>query len=119
WVESIPLVASLAINPQAPSVLYAANRAGLFKTTNGGRKWHAVLGQPAVENLELTTVVVDPQTPATIYAGAVGSSPGSSGSVFKSVDGGDSWSDWCLEGLTFYIVRIFTIDPRNQTSIFA
>ena len=119
WGESIPLVASLAINPQAPSVLYAANRAGLFKTTNGGRKWHAVLGQPAVENLELTTVVVDPQTPATMYAGAVGSSPGSSGSVFKSIDGGDRWSAWGTAGLTFSNVRILAIDPRTPTTLFA
>src|SRR3989441_9037629 len=29
---AIPLVASLAIDPQAPSTLYAANKAGAFKT---------------------------------------------------------------------------------------
>jgi len=116
---AIPLVASLAIDPQAPSTLYAANKAGVFKTTNGGRKWRAVLGRPATEGVDLTTVVVDPQTPATIYVGAAGSSSGSSGSVFKSIDGGEHWSTAGNAGFTFPNVRILAIDPRTPTTLFA
>lgn len=119
WGESIPVAASLAINPQTPSILYAASKAGLFKTTNGGRQWHAVLGRPAAEGFVFTTVVVDPQTPTTVYVGAVGSSPSPSGGILKSIDGGDHWSIVSTSGLSLPNVQTLAIDPRTPTTLFA
>ena len=54
-------------------------------------------------------MAIDPQDPATVYAGTgVG--------VFKSKDGGTSWSN---AGLTGWIVSSLVIDPHNAATIYA
>jgi photosystem II stability/assembly factor-like uncharacterized protein len=117
--ETIPLIPSLAIDPQTPSTLYAATEAGLFMTTDGGNNWRAVLKQPAIAGLRLTTVVIDPQTSTTIYVGSARSLPGSSGGVFKSIDGGDHWIVASNSGLSIPDIQILAIDPRSPATLFA
>src|SRR5438876_11546463 len=54
-------------------------------------------------------LAIDPQEPATVYAGTnVG--------VFKSKDGGESWSN---AGLNGFAVSGLVIDPRNPTTLYA
>ena len=106
---------ALAIDPQAPSTVYAAIGAGVFKSTDGGDNWHA--SNTGLPSLHPTSLVIDPQTPTTIYMGATGW-PTSPGGVFKSVDGGEHWSAAGNTGLT-PDVRILAIDSRTPTTLFA
>src|SRR5215467_11900640 len=120
------LVTSLAIDPTAPLILYAANYdgGGIFKTTNGGGNWSSV--NVGLTNTNVTALAIDPRTPTTLYAGAAGSGVFyvgtaffdlqclcSSGSLFKSNDGGGSWSE--TEGFT---VSILAIDPQTPTILY-
>ena len=56
-------------------------------------------------------LVIDPLTPATIYAGA-------SGGIFKSTNGGGDWSA-VNTGLTATYVLSLAIDPLTPATLYA
>ncbi len=78
---------------------------GVFKTTDGGRSWSHVLSVD--ENTGATDLVIDPSNPNTLFAATyqrrrtaccfVGGGPGSG--VWRSDDGGESWSRLSGNGL--------------------
>src|SRR5436309_7785248 len=121
-------IAALVIDPQIPTTLYAAVRAGppfkstdgVFKSVNGGETWRAVnTGLPPNNGLPqvyLSSLAIDPHRPTNVYAGSL-SGPGTGGGVYKSTDGGISWSavgTGLLGG-----VEALAIDPRTPTIIYA
>ena len=57
------------------------------------------------------TLAVDPVTPTILYAGT-------GGGVFKSTDGGGTWSAFNT-GLTDLYVWALAIDPQTPTSLYA
>ena len=59
----------------------------------------------------VTALAVDPQTPSIIYAGTSG------GGVFKSADGGGSWSA-INTGLSNLYVADLVIDPQTPTTLY-
>ncbi len=71
---------------------------GLYKTVDGGKSWRLVL--TGNEDTGVTEVAMDPSNPEVLYAatyqrrrqafGYVGGGPGSA--LFKSTDGGATWS---------------------------
>jgi photosystem II stability/assembly factor-like uncharacterized protein len=88
--ESYPSC-SVVSDPQTPSTRYAGTASGVFKGTDGGTTWSAantgltnVLSAYGVSS-GIGHLAIDPLAPNTLYAGsALG--------VFKSTDGGASWS---------------------------
>lgn len=97
WIENAA-VAALVIDPQTPTTLYVAlDMSGIFKSTDGGESWTAVnSGLPLyfearveATSLYVTDVVIDPTTPTTLYAQA---SSNSGQGIFKSIDGGSTWT---------------------------
>src|SRR5215472_1512920 len=103
-------VTSLAIDPTAPIILYAAtSNGGVFKTTNGGSSWSSV--NVGLTNTNVSVVAIDPRTPTTLYAGTSGSG------VFKTTDGGNRWSNI---GLTDYpSIIALILNPRIPTTLYA
>jgi uncharacterized repeat protein (TIGR01451 family) len=88
-------VAEIIIDPTATQTLYAATRTGLLKTTDGGAHWSAIhfgsFGFPGTTS-PVTAVALDPSHPSTLYAAALGTFGPSGPDIFKSTDGGASWS---------------------------
>ena len=85
WSASLgPDSAQVTAFAAAPEALYAGTiGSGIFKSTDGGRSWHATReGLPA--SLRVDALAVDPSHPATVYAG-------SGDGVFKSTDRGRHW----------------------------
>jgi photosystem II stability/assembly factor-like uncharacterized protein len=90
-------IEALALDPKTPTTLYVAvDMAGLFKSTDGGQNGTAInkslplyfdKGEDA--SFLITDIAVDPQTPTTLYV--VAYSNGGEG-IFKSVNGGRSWT---------------------------
>jgi photosystem II stability/assembly factor-like uncharacterized protein len=77
-------ISFLAIDPRSSSTLYAATPTGVFKSSDGGGSWlPAGAGLPPGA---VSTVVVSPREPGTVYAGIRGVG------VFRSTDGAASWS---------------------------
>jgi hypothetical protein len=75
---------ALAVDPANPSILYAGS-VGVYKSENSGSTWVQKLSTP---NLVVTGIVVDPRDPDTLYASIF------EGGVIRSLDRGESWSDF-------------------------
>ncbi|AHG91206.1 hypothetical protein J421_3669 [Gemmatirosa kalamazoonensis] len=102
-------IGKIAIDPRDPNVafvaaighLYAANPTrGVFRTRDGGRTWEKVLYKgPDVGAVE---VVIDPTDSRVVYAGlwntrrppwyTYAPTNGPGGGIFKSTDGGSTWT---------------------------
>jgi photosystem II stability/assembly factor-like uncharacterized protein len=115
----------LAIDPNDPNTVYAGlvrtwtpATGGVFKTTDGGRSWRPMnsgLGGAR----SVSALAVDPQTPATIYAGTIvdeWSERG--GGVFKSTNGGRSWRSM-TRGIGRRDVWALAIDPSAPETLYA
>ena len=61
------------------------------------------------DRVRITALVIDPLTPTNLYAGTYG------GGVFKSTDGGTSWSP---TGLANVIVSALAINPQSPTTLY-
>jgi hypothetical protein len=87
WVNDGPegtFIRSLAIDPQNPKILYAGGGGKIYKSTDGGSVLATMNGFPANESL-VYVVVINPQTPTTLYAST------NPRGTYKSTDGGNNW----------------------------
>jgi photosystem II stability/assembly factor-like uncharacterized protein len=91
---------ALAADPIRPGIAYAGAREGLFRTVDGGATWTRTALPEGLSSVHyVTSVAVDPNQPATVYAATLQCGFSCSFSdVKRSDDGGDSWSR--LEGPT-------------------
>jgi photosystem II stability/assembly factor-like uncharacterized protein len=99
-------IGKIVTDPRNSDVVYVAAQGplwapggdrGIFKTTNGGQSWKAVLH--ISENTGVTDIVMDPRNPDVLYAASyqrrrnvgtlVGGGP--EAAIFKSTDGGAKW----------------------------
>src|SRR6185437_14432128 len=100
---------ALAVAPSAPQTIYVGTPTGVFRSVDGGHSWVSAGLATRVRVLVpegvrqgVTSLLVDPQAPATVYAGL---NPHWEGvrmkyaePVFKSTDGGRSWGPLPLRG---------------------
>jgi hypothetical protein len=122
---------TLAISAVNPSLMYAGEASGVFRSEDAGKKWSAVgqndllvkrphmkweehagsAEEPAEFNFGLSQLVLDPHDPAIIF---VVSNKG----FYRSVDGGRSW---CLLNLGFDVLgssNSLAINPEKSNEIF-
>ncbi|NUQ11260.1 MAG: glycosyl hydrolase, partial [Gemmatimonadaceae bacterium] len=106
-LEASEHIGKIVIDPRNSNVVYVAAQGplfsaggerGLYKTTDGGATWSAVL--TISENTGVTDLVLDPRNPDVIYASAyqrrrhVGQAIGGGreAGLFKSSNGGRTWN---------------------------
>jgi photosystem II stability/assembly factor-like uncharacterized protein len=70
------------------------------------------LSNAGLTNLFVHVISIDPITPSTLYAGTSGSG------VFKSMDGGATWSP-SNSGLTSLLVSAIVVDPTAPATLYA
>lgn len=87
---------------------------GVFLSSTGGASWTAVRVSPD-PNSRATAIARDPARPAVLYAG--GSSGSGEGLLFKSVNGGASWTD-VTNGILGPIQDI-EVDPVTSRIVYA
>ncbi len=106
-LEKSEHVGRIAIDPRDTKVVYVAAQGplwsaggdrGLYKTTDGGKTWKAVLN--ISENTGVTDVALDPSNPDIVYAASwqrrrhfytlINGGPESA--IHKSTDGGATWT---------------------------
>ena len=95
-------IGALAIAPSDPTVIYAgtgesdirsnlSSGDGVYKSKDGGRTWTNI---GLRETRQISRIVVDPQNANIVYVGAFGHAyaPNNERGVYKSTDGGASWT---------------------------
>jgi photosystem II stability/assembly factor-like uncharacterized protein len=118
----------LAIDPLTPETIYAVvtslpnTSSRVFKSIDGGVSWGDASSGLFVSSdnpqdftgyAYVTSLVIDPQNPDTLYAAA---NAGSSSGLFKSTDGG---ANWIRDGLPRTGGVALAIDPRNPNTLYA
>ncbi|HDQ70731.1 MAG TPA: hypothetical protein ENN19_01395, partial [Chloroflexi bacterium] len=119
-------IRTLVIDPQDPNVLYAGtDYDGVWKSSDGGQTW-SKSSSGLYEDLLVFDVEIDPQDTDTLYAGLGGGVGLTIGNVYKSEDGGATWTlrDAGIprsSETSTYTNAIFTlaIDPINPSLLYA
>ncbi len=112
---------SVAINPKNPLEFYTtSNGGGVWKTTDGGLSYTAVGDQ--LPMLQCGKVLVDHQTPSTVYV-SLGDDRTNSGGlgVYKSTNGGATWNPTGLTAArnNTIAIRFMAMSPTNSQVIIA
>jgi photosystem II stability/assembly factor-like uncharacterized protein len=129
-------IGRIRLHPDDPDVVFVAamghlwgpnEERGLYRTTDGGQSWERVLHVD--EDTGVVDVSIDPANPQILYAasyqrrrrpyGFHGGGPGSA--LWKSVDGGDTWTKLTNAGLENGLptgdigrigIDVYASDPR-------
>lgn len=104
------LVTAFALDPSAPSTIYAATARGLYKTTDAGANWKRM--GAGLRDHSLLAIAVDPLTPATLYATT------DTGGIFRSEDGGEHWIE-ANAGISARYVGAVALDPHRRGGVYA
>jgi photosystem II stability/assembly factor-like uncharacterized protein len=119
--QPVASIGALAIDPQRPDIIWAGTGEGnprnsvtggygIFRSTDGGLTWKCM-------GLELTRyihrIIIDPVNPDVIYAGAIGNpwAPHTERGLFRSSDGGRSWSRLLFTSETSGVADM-VMDPK-------
>jgi photosystem II stability/assembly factor-like uncharacterized protein len=106
-------VSSLVVDPHRSRTVYATvGCLGVFKSTDGGRRWHAVNASRDFTCLD-SSLALDPRAPHRIYAVYPGR-----GGVFASTDGAAHWHA-VSTGLALTTVSSLAVDPHHPGTVFA
>ncbi len=105
-------------DPVQPNIVYAAAATGgVFKSVDAGATWKAIFDDVAI--LTIGDIALDPANPDILYVGTGEANGGhnnlSGGGVFKSRDGGISWTYMGLAETTT-IGRIL-VDPSDSRRV--
>ena len=105
-------VRSLTSAPSNPAILVAGTLKGVFRTTDGGRRWHLISPPDSTEIHEVESVAIDPVDPGIIYAGTWHL-------PWKTTDGGEHWEnikDGIIEDSDVFSI---IVDPQSPTTVYA
>jgi len=109
-------VAALAVDPTAPSTIYAGiagsgvGGGGAMKSTDGGKNW-AVIDAGLLEP-DIDALVIDPTNPSTLYAASFNGD-----NVYTSTDAGNSWTT--PSSASPGGVQALAIDPSAPRTVYA
>jgi photosystem II stability/assembly factor-like uncharacterized protein len=126
----------LTIDPTNPRILFASmwkfqrtpwgmnaggGRSGLWKTADGGDTWKEITFNPGIPKKPLGKIgiSISPANPSRIYASI--EAPDSTGGIFRSDDGGDTWEltsgdqKWSVRPWYYSAV---TADPTDENTVY-
>jgi photosystem II stability/assembly factor-like uncharacterized protein len=132
-------ISEVVTHPTNPDIVWVAAQGhlwgynqerGIFKTTDGGRSWRRITrGLPADDRTGAADIALDPSNPNILYAAMWErirrahnfESGGPNGGIYRSIDGGESWTK-LTNGLPSGPIgkiglSVYLKDPRILTAI--
>ena len=136
-LEDTRQIPRIRIHPKNPDLVYVAalghvfgpnDQRGVFRSKDGGKTWEKVFSRG--DKAGAIDLILDPSNPNVIYAGFwevyrrpwTLESGGPGGGIFKSVDGGDTWTELTRNpGLPRGMVGKIgiTVSPANPDRVWA
>ena len=104
-------ITSIALHPTNVNILYVGTNDAVYKSRDAGVTWERF---PSFTARRVTTLAIDPQFPATIYAGTMADA------VYKSPDGGQHWLPHNV-GLKEHVsfINQFVFHPVDHEQLYA
>lgn len=134
-LENTERIARIAIHPENSEIIWVAalghlwnsnEERGVFRTSDGGETWEKVLYVD--ENTGCSDIAVDPENPDILYAGMwdfrrkpwTFRSGGPGSGLYKSTDGGSTWTRLTSDLPTGELGRIaVTVSPVTPNLVYA
>ncbi len=112
-------ISDFAVNPDNPKEYYVAVSAGgVWKTTNAGTTYTPIFDSQG--SYSIGCVTIDPNNPSVVWVGTGENnnqrSVGYGDGIYKSIDGGKSWTHMGLKN-SEHIGKII-VDPRNSDVVY-
>lgn len=112
-------VNTVAVHPTNEDIMLAGfSQGGIFKTADGGANWYPVFDDQAF--LSIGHIAFDPSDPQTVYVGTgdpnISGYPFIGDGVYKSTDGGESWTHLGLSAQR--IVSKIIVHPTNSNIVY-
>lgn len=116
-MKEVLMVVTLGIDPAQRSVLYAGTSGGVYKSTDQAGHWekanNGLVPPDMVKTsraLNVTSILVDPYKPETVYAATLAG-------LYKSTDSAKSWKR-IGESLTDQMIIAMVLDRTRQGAIY-
>ncbi len=111
---------TIAVHPQNEDIIFVGfSRGGVWRTTDGAQTWVPVFDGQLL--LAIGHISFDPSNPNTIYVGTgdpnISGFPGIGDGVYKSTDGGDTWTHLGLAAQC--IISKILVSPANPNTLYA
>jgi photosystem II stability/assembly factor-like uncharacterized protein len=112
-------IGEVVVHPADRKTWYVAVHSGnIFKTTNAGTTWSAIFDDQA--SYSIGYLAIDPKNPLTVWVGTGENnsqrSVGFGDGVYKSTDGGKSWTNVGLKASAH--IGAILIDPRKSEVVY-
>jgi hypothetical protein len=115
-----PLVVSkLRVSFQTSSTLYAMSLREVIKSVDGGETWQST--GPGLTGM-LSSLAIDPQNDDIVYVGGSCNTFACRPSVFKTVNGGASWTpstNTLWNPACIWSVNDIAVDPKDSSKLYA
>lgn len=116
-------VTDIVIHPLHPDTIYVNGMGGILKTIDGGTTWTPVNNEFYEAEVEtfIQTLAIHTTNPETLYVGTAGFS---GGNLYRSVNGGQSWTKidtaCAEEGIGLYdgVIKV-AVDPLHPDTVYA
>ena len=126
--KSIASIGAVAVAPSNPNVIYVGTGEGdlrgdvsygdgVYKSTDAGKTWTNI---GLKDTRQTGAIIVDPANPDIVMVAAIGHAfgPNSQRGVFRSTDGGKSWTKVLYRNENTGAIDI-TFDPNNSKIVYA
>ncbi len=109
-------ITNIIIDPTNSSKVYSTSNGIVYKSNDSGATWSNISAITAgFLKFEANTIKIDPSNPSIMYAGTRSNFNCSCGGIFKSTDGGITWSNVISGGIN---VSNIAIDPITPTIVY-